>query len=127
MPSLRIPESRRDRYDASMKNLAKARASKRWHPPRPWRSEKESLMIRRFVLWWLTCRDKGRPSARNWARQLRISHVWLLKVVRGLKGNPAEVRRLRASGDPTFKQLSRAQECTRQMREQGQLRLSHLR
>jgi len=107
-----------------MENLAKARASERWHPPRPWRSKEETLMIRRLVLLWLTCRDNGRPSARSWARQLGISHVWLLKVVRGLKEDSGEVRRLQAYGDPTLEQLSRAQEYTRQMRERGALRLS---
>jgi hypothetical protein len=90
-----------DPYDASMENLRKARASERWHPPRPWRSKEETLMIRRFVLWWYTCRD-SKPSARNWARQLGISHVWLLKVVRRLKEDPDEVRRLQAYGDPTL-------------------------
>jgi len=102
--------------------LRKARASKKWHPPRPWRSEEESLLIRRFVLWWLTCRDSGRPSARSWARQLGISHVWLLKVVRALKADPEEVRGLQSYGDPTLAQLSLAQEYTREMEERGELR-----
>jgi hypothetical protein len=114
MPSLYRPESRNYPYDASMENLAKARASENYHPPRPWRSEEESLMIRRFVLLWHTCRDNGRPSARSWARQLGISHVWLLKVVRGLKEDPDEVRRLQSYGDPTLEQLSRTQEYTRE-------------
>jgi len=56
-------------------------------------------MIKRYVLWWLTCRDKARPSARSWARQLGISHVWLLKVVRELKGDPEKVRHLQAYGE----------------------------
>jgi hypothetical protein len=127
MASLYRPESRNYPYDASMKNLAKARASVRWHPPRPWRSKEESLMIRRLILWWLTCRDRGRPSARNWARQLGISHVWLLKVVRGLKEDPDEVRRLQAYGDPTSEQLIRAQEDTRMMGERGELRPAAIR
>jgi len=126
MPSLYTPESRSDPYDASMKNLAKARASERYHPPRPWRNKEESLMIRRFVLYWHTCRDKARPSARSWARQLGISHVWLLKVVRGLKEDPSEVRRLQAYGDPKFAELIRARECTREMKERGDLRLSRV-
>jgi hypothetical protein len=105
-----------------MENLAKAFASEGYHPPRPWRSEEESLMIRRFVLWWRTCRDKAKPSARSWARQLGISHVWLLKVVRELKKDPGEVRRLQAYGDPTLEQLARAQEYTREMKERGELR-----
>jgi len=122
MASLYRPESRSDPYDASMGNLRKARASKKWHPPRPWRSEEESLMIKRFVLWWLTCRDERRPSARSWARQLGVSHVWLLKVVRTLKEDPEEVRRLQALGDPRLIELRLAQEYTREMEERGELR-----
>jgi hypothetical protein len=38
MPSLYRKESRADPYDASMRNLRKARASEMWHPLRPWRS-----------------------------------------------------------------------------------------
>jgi hypothetical protein len=79
-------------------------------------------MIRRFVLWWLTCRDNQRPSARSWARQLGISHVWLVKVVRALKADPEEVRRLQGYGNPTLAQLSHARECTREMEERGELR-----
>jgi len=122
MASQYRPESRDYPYDASMKNLAKARRSPRYHPPRPWRSCEESLMIKRYVLWWHTCRDKRRPSARSWARQLGISHVWLLKVVRALKGDPEQVRRLQAYGDPTLAQLSLAQEYTLEMEERGELR-----
>jgi hypothetical protein len=121
MPSLYRPQSRNYPYDASMENLAKARASEKWHPPRPWRSKEESLMIRRFVLWWHTCRDKGKPSARSWARQLGISHVWLLKVVRGLKEDPGELRRLQVYGDPTLEQLSRARQDTEELRRLGGL------
>ena len=67
--------------------------------------------------------ERGVPSARSWARQLGISHVWLLKVVRGLKENPSEVRRLQAYGDPKFAELLHARECTREMKERGELRL----
>jgi hypothetical protein len=81
-------------------------------------------MIRRFVLYWLTCLDSGRPSARSWAQQLGISHVWLLKVVRGLKEDPSEVRRLQAYGDPKFAELLHARECTQEMKERGELRSS---
>jgi hypothetical protein len=73
-------------------------------------------MIRRWVLWWHTSRDKSKPSGRAWARKLGISHVWLLKLVRQFKTNPAEVRRLQAYGDPTLEQLRRAKEYTQIMR-----------
>jgi biotin operon repressor len=124
MPSVYRKESRSDPYDASMQNLAKARASTRWHPPRPWRSKEEGLMVRRLVIWWLTCRDRSRPSGRAWARQLGISHTWLQKVVQELKVDQAKMRRLQGYGDPTLAQLSRAKEHTRQMGERGRLRLS---
>jgi hypothetical protein len=118
------PESRGDPYDTSMENLRKAFASKRYHPPRPWRSKEEALMIRRLVLWWHTCRDNSKPSGRAWARGLGISHVWLLKLVRKFQEDPAEVRRLLVYGDPRSAELDRAREYTRRMRDRGELRLS---
>ena len=80
-------------------------------------------MVRRYVLLWLTCRDASRPSGRNWAKQLGISHTWLQKVVRALTANPEEMRRLRAQGDATLAQLNRAKEYTARMRERGDLRV----
>ncbi len=123
MPSKYQPESRNYPYYASMENLAKAFASEKWHPPRPWRSKEEGRMVRRYVLLWLTCRDTSRPSGRSWAKQLGISHTWLQKVVRALKANPDEMRRLQSQGNATLEQLNRAKEYTQQMRERGQLRL----
>jgi hypothetical protein len=79
-------------------------------------------MIRRFVLLWLTCRDASRPSGRNWAKQLGISHTWLQKVVRALKDSPDEMRRLQSQGNATLEQLNRAKEYTVRMRERGELR-----
>src|SRR5713226_4111761 len=124
MPSQYAKWCRSDPYDASMENLRKAFESQRYHPPRPWRSPQEMLMVRRLALWWWTCRDRNRPLVRAWARELGISHVWLLKLVRKFETDPAEVRRLQAYGDPKPEQLSRAQEYTRHMRERGELRLS---
>jgi len=80
-------------------------------------------MVRRLALWWWTCRDRNRPLVRAWARELGISHVWLLKLVRKFETDPAEVRRLQAYGDPTPEQLRRAKEYTQRMRERGKLRL----
>jgi hypothetical protein len=123
MPSLYRPESRSDPFDASMRNLQKAKASPRWHPPRPWRGEDESRLIRRFVYHWLTCRDRNKPSGRSWARQLGISHTWLQKLVREFREHPEEAQReMGRKGDPTLAQLNRARECTRGMRERGELR-----
>jgi hypothetical protein len=80
------------------------------------------LMIRRFVLWWHTCRDKSKPSGRAWARKLGITHVWLLKLVRKFEEDPGEVRRLQAYGDPTLEQLRRAKKYTQRLRDRGELR-----
>jgi transposase len=111
-------------YESSMRNLAKARA--RWRPPRPWRSSDESRMIRRYAFLWYTARGK-RPSGRDWARQLGISHTWLQKLVRQFQADPSQMWRLqRANGDPRFAELTRAREYSQQMRERGELRSSRL-
>jgi hypothetical protein len=110
-------------YESSMRNLAKAR--ERGRPPRPWRSSQEGQMIRRYVFWRLTCRDHSRPSGREWARQLGISHTWLQKLVGEFTTDPMEMlRQQRAHGDPSSSELSRAQERTREMKERGELRPS---
>ena len=123
MPSPYQPWCRDDPYDARIKNLAKARSSPRWHPPRPWRSKDEAYMIRRYVFWWWTCRDTNKPSGRSWARQLGISHTWLQKLVRDFKKDPSEMWRLQAAeGDPKLTDLGDAQESSRAMRQSGELR-----
>jgi hypothetical protein len=112
-------------HDSSMRNLAKART--KWRPPLPWRSNQASQMIRRYVFQWFTCRDPNKPSARAWARQLGVSHMWVQKLVREFTADPSQMWRLqRANGDPRFTELSRAQESTRQMREHAELRGSRL-
>jgi DNA-binding transcriptional ArsR family regulator len=107
-----------------MRNLQKANARRKklGAYPRPWRSEEESLMIKRLVWWWLTSRDNGKPPRRNWARQLGVSHTWVQKLVRELEANPDEARRLQAYGDPKLDQLGRAREHTQRMRDHGDLR-----
>jgi hypothetical protein len=120
MPSIYRQDSRSDPYDASMRNFAKARA--KWRPPRPWRGNEESQMVRRFVLYWHTCRDRSRPSGRAWARQLGISHTWLQKLVRRLTADPTEMRWLQSLGDPRSADFIRAQESSRDMRAHGELR-----
>jgi hypothetical protein len=123
------PEEARLRRDyaieASFRNLAKARSSPRYHPPRPWRSKEEGRMIRRFVWQWLTCRDRNKPSARLWARQLGVSHTWVQKLIREFRTDSSEMEQeARRHGGPTLAQLARAQEYTREMRERGDLRFS---
>lgn len=111
-------------YESSMENLAKAQLKCR--PPRPWRSRQDARMIRRYVFLWHTRRGQ-RPSGREWARQLRISHAWLQKLVRKCTVDPTEMyREQQRYGSLTFAQLSRAQEDTNEMRERGELRLSRL-
>jgi hypothetical protein len=122
MPSKYRKEFRSDPYDASMENLAKARASCRYHPPRPWRSSEQSLLIRRYVAWWLTCRDPSRPSGRAWARELGISHTWLQKLVLEFTANPDTLRELLTGGSPRFEEFQSAQQSTREMARRGELR-----
>lgn len=107
--------------ESSLRNLEKARA--KWRRPRPWRSSQESQIIRRLVFQWFTCRDRSRPSGRDWARRLGISHTWLQKLVREFKADPGKMWQLqRTKGDPKFAEFSRGQEYSRQMRERGELR-----
>jgi hypothetical protein len=109
-------------YESSMRNLEKARAVGRL--PRPWRSSDEARMIRRYAFFWHTSRG-NKPSGRDWARQLGISHTWLQKLVRKFQTDPSEMyREQRRSGDPNFARLSRAREQTQRMREKGELRPS---
>jgi hypothetical protein len=110
-------------YESSMQNLARAR--EKWRPPRPWRSDHESQMIRRLAFQWFTCRDRSRPSGRDWVRQLGISHTWLQKLCREFTADPTEMWRLqRANGDPKSADLSRAKEYSLEMKESGELRSS---
>jgi len=109
-------------YESSIRNLVKAVNSPRWHRPRPWRSAEEAEMVRRYAFWWYTSRDPNKPSCRDWARQLGISHTWLQKLIRKFEENPGEMWRLqRELGDPTLVQLSQARECTRDLRRMGGL------
>ena len=109
-------------YESSMRNLAKAKA--KWRRPLPWRSSDESRMIRRYVFLWYTGRGQ-KPSGRDWARQLGISHTWLQKLVRKFMADSTEMWRLQlAKGDPKFGEFSRAQEHSRRMRARGELRMS---
>jgi hypothetical protein len=79
-------------------------------------------MIRRFAFQWFTCCDPGRPSGRDWARQLGISHTWLQKLVRQFQVDPSEMRRLQAlRGDPKFADLTRGRGYTQQMNERYEI------
>jgi hypothetical protein len=68
-------------------------------------------MIRRLAFWWSTRRDRRKPSGRDWARQLGISHTWLQKLVWKFTADPGEMWRLQvARGDPQSAELISAQE-----------------
>lgn len=45
-----------DPSDARIKNIRKTRNSPRYHPPRPWRSEEETHIVRRSAWQWFTSR-----------------------------------------------------------------------
>jgi hypothetical protein len=80
-------------------------------------------MVRRFVFQWFTCRDRSKPSGRDWARQLGISHTWLQKLVREFAADPSEMWRSQvAYGDPTLAQLNRAKQDTEQLKKEGEVR-----
>jgi hypothetical protein len=80
-------------------------------------------MVRRLTFWWFTSCDRNKPSGRDWARQLGISHTWLQRLVRGFKQDPDEMWQLQvALGDPTFYQLRRARDYTQELRNEGKVR-----
>jgi hypothetical protein len=108
-------------YESSLRNLVKAR--QKFRPPRLWRSSQESEMVQRFVFQWFTCRDSSRPSGRNWAEQLGISHTWLQKLIRKFQADPSKMLRLQLTrGDPKFPDLERARGYTQQMDERYEIR-----
>ena len=83
-------------------------------------------LFHRYVFLWYTGRG-SKPSGRAWAKQLGISHTWLQKLVRQFQADPSEMyREVRNHGQPAYAQLTRARECTRRMKDQGELRGSHL-
>jgi hypothetical protein len=83
-------------------------------------------MIRRLVFLWFTGQDR-RPSAREWARGLGISHTWMQRLIRQFRADPSQmIREVHRYGLATFEQLKRAQEFTRRMKEDGELRGSRL-
>ena len=109
-------------HEASMRNLAKARAA--WsHPPRPWRSFQESCVIEQLAWQWFNSQQPGKWSGRAVARWLGVSHTYVQKLVRKFQLDPDRMRRNQAGlGPATFESLERAREFTRQYRERGDLR-----
>jgi len=108
--------------EASLRNLERARAA--WsHPPRPWRSYKESRVIEQLVWQWFNDCAPRKWSERAVARWLGVSHTYVQKLVRKFKADPDRIRRIQASlGPATFEKAERAREFTRRDRERGDLR-----
>src|SRR5208282_4941158 len=110
---------------SSLSNLEKARAH--WRPPRPWRSNQETQVIRRLVWQWFAYSGPGNWSGRAVGRRLGVSHTHIQKLMREFKLDLNKMQRQqRTQGEATFEQLSRAQELTRQERERGHLRSPRL-
>ena len=107
--------------ESSLRNLQKAKA--RWRPPRPWRSEAESDVIRRMVWQWFTSKDPRKQSGREVGRRLGVSHTYVQKLLRSFRANPARMEwEASAYGWAGTPQFYRAKEITRQQREEGLLR-----
>jgi hypothetical protein len=104
----------------TMENFARLRA--RWRPPRPWRSPEESEAVQRFVLLWLTCMDRNKPSGRSWARQLGISHTWLQRLTRRFAADPVKAMEIERLGYPTQLHLETARQISLDLRVRGELR-----
>jgi hypothetical protein len=106
--------------EASLRNLARARANGR--PPRPWRSRAESQAIRMFVWQWLLGHGPW-CSGRALARWLGVSHTHIQKLSRTLSRDENDfLRKVRYFGAPSIDGLKRAREESRQQRERGFLR-----
>jgi hypothetical protein len=109
--------------ESSRLNLQKAR--ERWRRPRPWRSERESLVIRRRAWNWFTSDRGATCSARRLARVLGVSHTWIQKLIREFETDPSKIlREVQIYGAATLDDLRRAQEETHRDRERGWLRSS---
>lgn len=108
--------------EASLRNLERARAA--WsHPPRPWRSDRETRIIKRLVWQWFTYCGPRNWSARGLARWLGVSHTYIQKLVRQFRTDPGDMQRdARRHTPATFEHLRCAQEETRQQKERGWLR-----
>lgn len=106
--------------EASLRNLARAKAN--WRPPRPWRSRSESRLIRSFVWHW--CLGHG-PwcSGRALARWLGVSHTYVQKLRQALPRNESDfLGEVARHGVPTKEALREAREKSRQQRARGFLR-----
>jgi transposase len=138
--------------EVALRNLAKARASPRWHPPRPWRSAEETRVIKRLVWQWFNYRGPGKWSARALARWLGVTHTYVNMLAREFAprlalgavtrstslrvtvseaesvsvsrtaADPGRPPRSGAYGGADFEQLRRAQQRTERMRARGELR-----
>jgi hypothetical protein len=106
--------------EASRRNLVIARL--RWRRPKPWRSQRESRVIRLYVWQWLLGHGPW-CSGRALAGWLGISHTYVQALVRTLpRDENTFLREMRHSERPSVEALRCAREESRQYRERGLLR-----
>ena len=106
--------------EASRMNLAKAREN--WRPPRPWRSQAESRLIRMLTWQWLLGHGPW-CSGRALAKWLVVSHTYVQKLARTLSINEVDfLNEVRYSDPPTIEALKRARDESRKQRDCGLLR-----
>lgn len=108
--------------ESSVRNLEKARAH--WqHPPRPWRSDQESRVIRRLVWQWFRYRGPEKSSGRAVGRWLGVSHTYIQKLLREFGTDPSRALwQEQTHGPATIDDLKRAQAHTWEMKQRGCLR-----
>jgi hypothetical protein len=126
--------------EASRRNLEKAFTSPRFHRPLPWRSPRESHVIKRLAWQWFAG-EEPRCPLRELARLLGVSQAYIQKLVRQFKVNPPRelMRVVRGYGGfsvsasgrfqkprvlilTTFGEFQEVREQSERMRERGYLR-----
>lgn len=106
--------------EASRRNLAIARS--RWRRPKPWRSQRESSVIRLYIWQWVLGHGPW-CSGRALADWLGVSHTYVQRLARTLpRDDNAFLREMRHSEPPSVEELRCAREESRQLRERGLLR-----
>jgi hypothetical protein len=106
--------------EASRRNLVIARS--RWRRPKPWRSQRESRVIRLYVWQWLLGHGPW-CSGRALAAWLGVSHTYVQKLVSSMpRDENAFLREMQHSEPPSVAALRCARAESRQQRERGMLR-----
>jgi hypothetical protein len=106
--------------EASRRNLVIARS--RWRRPKPWRSQRESRVIRLYVWQWLLGHGPW-CSGRALAGWLGISHTYVQTLVRSMpRDENIFLREIAHSEPPSVESLRCARAESRHYRERGLLR-----